>query len=187
MHHTLRFYGGNRNAVLRLYMFFAAWTRIPMLGRLVKHVANLYGRNMHRAHLLTPAEAQELIAIAAGVAVAPCTCRRIYRKCDNPADNEILLGPTHHILQHAMMSQNSHEISKEEAGEILRESHRRGLILTIIKCRGDFYAICSCCSCCCVPLRLSKQYGIGEVLVRHQDIVREFREYQLAYKAMEKV
>jgi hypothetical protein len=36
-----------------------------------------------------------------------------------------------------------------------------------------------------VPLRLSKQYGIGSALVRHKDIVQEFREYQLSYRAEE--
>jgi len=181
MHHTLKLYGGNRNAVLRFYMFFARWTKIPLVGRLVRRVANLYGRSMHTAYLLTPAEAEELVAIAGGVAAAPCACRKLYRNCTHPADNEILLGPTRHVFLEAM-PHDSHEISKEKAGEILRDSHRRGLILTIIKCRGDFYAICSCCSCCCVPLRLSRQYGIGEVLVRHRDIVKEFREYQKSYQ-----
>ena len=181
MHHTLKLYGIHRQGVLRFYMFFAMWTRIPLLGRLVRWVANTYGGSMHRAYLLTPAEAEELVAIAEGVAAAPCTCRKLYRKCDNPVDNEILLGPTRHILLEAM-SQDSHEITKAEAGEILKESHRRGLIFTIVKCREDFYAICSCCPCCCVPLRLSKQYGIGNALVRHKDILREFREYQLACK-----
>jgi hypothetical protein len=38
-----------------------------------------------------------------------------------------------------------------------------------------------------VPLRLSKQYGIGEALVRHKDIVKEFREYQAAYKPGETI
>jgi hypothetical protein len=183
MHHTIKLYGGHRNTVLRFYMFFAGWTKIPLLGRLVRWFANVYGRNLHGAYLLTPTEAEELVSIAGGVAAAPCTCRKLYKKCSHPTDNEILLGPTRHIFQHAMMSQNAHEISRGEATEILRESHRRGLILTIVKCRGDFYAICSCCSCCCVPLRLSKQYGIGEALVRHRDIVKEFREYQLASEA----
>jgi hypothetical protein len=79
------------------------------------------------------------------------------------------------------MSKDSHEISREAADEILRDNQRRGLIFTIVKCREDFYAICSCCSCCCVPLRLSKQYGIGEAVVRHKDIVKEYREFQTAY------
>jgi hypothetical protein len=81
------------------------------------------------------------------------------------------------------MPRESREISREEAMAILRDSQRRGLILNVIKCRGDYYAICSCCSCCCVPLRLSKQYGIGEALVRHKDIVKEYREYQLSLEA----
>jgi hypothetical protein len=182
MHHTLKLYGSNRQNVLRFYMFFARWTRLPLLGRLVRQLANLYADKMHRACLLTPSEAEELIGIAEGVAAGPCDCRKTFHNCDNPQDNEILLGPTRHIFLEAM-PHDSREISREEAREILRDSHRRGLILTIIKCRGDFYAICSCCSCCCVPLRLSKQYGIGEVLVRHKDIVKEFREYQKAYMA----
>jgi hypothetical protein len=182
MHHTLKLYGSHRKGVLRFYIFFAGCTRIPLLGRLVRRMANAYGYNYHRAYLLTPAEAEELVAIAEGVAVAPCACRKTFHQCSHPVDVEILIGPSRHILLETMPG-DSQEISREKAGEILKDSQRRGLILTIVKCRGDFYAICSCCSCCCVPLRLSKQYGIGEALVRHRDIVKEFREYQTAYKA----
>jgi hypothetical protein len=160
-------------------MFFGGWTRLPVVGRLVRRVANTYGRTQHRAYLLTPAEAVELVSIAEGVASALCSCRKLYRNCDNPLDNEILLGPTRHIFMEAL-PHDSHEITREKALEVLEESHRRGLVLTVLKCRGDFYAICSCCQCCCVPMRLSKRYGIGEVLVRHKDIVAEFREYQLS-------
>lgn len=181
MHHTLKFYSKNRKLTLRLYMFFAEWTRIPLLGRLARRIINAYADSMHQAFLLRPEEAQELVKIAGGIASGPCDCRKVFKKCQHPTDNEILLGPTQHILTEAM-PEDSRKISPEEAGRILEESHKRGLIHTIIKCRGDFYAICSCCSCCCVPLRLSKQYGIGQVLVRHKDIVSEFREYQEAYE-----
>lgn len=180
-HHTLKFYSVNRRAVLRLYMFFAAWTRVPLLGRLARWTANTYGRSLHRAYLLTPAEALDLVHVARGLALAPCDCRRVFHHCDNPVNTEILLGPTRHIVQEAI-TKDSREITVKEAEETLQENHKRGLILTIIKCRGDFYAICSCCSCCCVPLRLSKQYGIGEALVRHKDIVGEYKEFQSGYK-----
>jgi hypothetical protein len=180
VHHSLRIYGGHRRATLRLYMFFGAWTKIPLIGRLVRWVANTYGKNMHGAYLLTPTEAQELIKIADGVATTKCSCRDLHRKCDNPMYNEILLGPRRQILIEAM-SGDARETTSEKASEIIQDSHRRGLILTILKCRGDFYAICSCCSCCCVPLRLSKQYGIGNVLTRHKNIVEEFREYQQSH------
>jgi hypothetical protein len=183
MHHSLKLYGENRRATLRIYMFFGAWTKIPLIGRMVRWIANAYAKNMHGAYLLTPEEANELVDIAEGIGVTTCTCRDLYGKCDNPLHNEILLGPTRHILLEAMPD-NSRETNKEEAREILKDSHQRGLILTILKCRKDFYAICSCCSCCCVPLRLSKQYGIGNVLARHKGIVEEFKKFQKSYSEL---
>ena len=179
MHHTLKFYNANREWTLRLYMFFAPWTRLPLLGRLVKKIANAYGRSQHHGYLLNPTEAKELVTLAEGLASAPCTCRNVYQKCQHPRDNEILLAASSHILEETK-SKDAREITPEKALEILQDSQRRGLVLTVMKCRGDFYAICSCCSCCCVPLRLSRRYGIGEVLVRHKDIVKEFREYAAA-------
>jgi hypothetical protein len=179
MHHTLKFYNQNREFLLRFYMFFAAWTRLPLIGRLFRNIANAYGRSQHHAYLLTAAEAEELLTVAGGIAQATCTCRKVFQKCRHPQDNEILLAPSQHILLESM-PRDAHEITQEKAGEILQESRRRGLVLTILKCRNDFYAICSCCTCCCVPLRLSKRYGIGEVVVRHKDIVKEFREYVAA-------
>jgi len=180
-HHTLKLYSHNRPSLLRLYIFFAALTRIPLAGRLVRWLANAYGRDMHRVYLLNPAEALELVNAANGLALGVCDCRRVFRNCDNPIYAEILLGPTRHIMLEAM-PEDAREISREEAALVLDENHRRGLIFTIAKCRGDFYAICSCCSCCCVPLRLSRQYGIGEAMARHKDIVKEYREFQSAYK-----
>jgi hypothetical protein len=181
MHHTLKFYNANRTFILRFYMFGARCTRIPLIGGLARKISNVYARSEHRAYLLTPAEAKELIAISPAIASSKCTCRTMYHKCDNPRDNEILLAPSKHVLLETM-PEGGQEITQEKAKEILADSQRRGLVMTIIKCRGDYYAICSCCSCCCIPLRFSKQYGIGEALQRHKDIVKEFRDYVSSYK-----
>ena len=182
MHHTLKFYNLNRKGILKFYMFFASWTRIPLVGRLVRNIANTYGRSQHHAYLLNPAEAAELLTLAGAIAQAPCTCRTIYQKCRHPLDNEILLSPSRHILLETM-PKDAQEITLEKAREILQDSQRRGLVLTILKCRENYYAICSCCTCCCVPLRLSKRYGIGEAVVRHKDIIKEFREYVAEQRA----
>src|SRR4030042_7083283 len=102
MHHTLKFYNSNRQGTLRFYMFFAVWPPMPLLGHMVRKIANAYGRSQHRAYLLTPAEAKELVTIAGGLASAPRTCRRIYHKCNPPRDNEILLAPSKHVLEETM-------------------------------------------------------------------------------------
>ena len=72
------------------------------------------------------------------------------------------------------------EITKQEAKDILKQCHQNGLIHTIVKWQHDFYAICNCCSCCCVPLRLLKKYGIGNALVREDNIVEKLRGRQFS-------
>jgi|WetSurMetagenome_2_1015567.scaffolds.fasta_scaffold28708_5 hypothetical protein len=181
MHHTLKFYNANRTFILRFYMFGARCTMIPLIGGLARKIANFYAHSEHHAYLLTPAEANELLVISPAIASSKCTCRTMYHKCNHPRDNEILLSPSRHALVETM-PEGGQEITPEKAKEILADSQRRGLIMTITKCRGDYYAICSCCSCCCIPLRFSKLYGIGEALQRHTDIVNEFRDYIAGYK-----
>lgn len=181
MHHTLKFYNANRNFVLRFYMFGARCTRIPLIGGLVRKIANTFARSEHRCYLITSEEAGELIKLSPAIASSKCTCRSLYQKCDHPRDNEILLAPTRHVMLETMPPE-SREITPVKAIEIIDDSKRRGLVMTLTKCRGDYYAICSCCTCCCVPLRFSKKYQIGEALVRHKDIVAEFRDYVTNYK-----
>ncbi len=181
MHHSLRLYSRHRDGILKFYMFGARLTRIPFMGRLVRWVANTYGRNMEGGYLLTLAEAEEIVDSAEGVGVGPCTCRTVFKNCDNPVNVEIMLGPSRHIFAEAM-PQDFREVTREEAKEVLRDCHQRGLIHSIIKCKDNFYAICNCCACCCVPLRMNKQYGIGDALRRNGNIMREFREHQLSHQ-----
>ncbi len=175
MHHTLRFYSRHRKLFLCYYMWQARWTAIPLVGRLVRYAANLYGNRSHSAYLLTTAEAEEVIDSAKRLAVGPCDCRRVFRNCDGPIEAEIMLGLDHNAFVQGQPGEYR-EINRGEAREILRGCHERGLIHTIIRCRKDFYAICNCCPCCCVPLRLSKRYGIGGALTRSESAVSEFRE-----------
>jgi hypothetical protein len=66
-------------------------------------------------------------------------------------------------------------ISKEKAKEILRECHSRKLLHTLVNCNKDFYAICNCCTCCCVPLRLRQKYKINAALIRDRNIIENFK------------
>lgn len=179
MHHSLRLYSRHRELFLRYYLFQARWTRLPLVGRLVRRVANTYGKKLHGAYRLTPGDAEGIVDMAQGLFLGACTCRAVFHNCDHPLNTEILVGLTRQGLVAAKPS-DYREITKPEAKDILRQCHQRGLISTIVQCRQDFYAICNCCACCCVPLRLSREYGIGSALTRHPDIVQEFQEYQSA-------
>jgi hypothetical protein len=178
MHHSLRIYSRYREWFLRYYIFQSRWTRIPLIGSIVRKVANAYGRKMSAAYLLTLHEANQIVDSADGLALGPCTCRAVFKNCDCPINAEIMVGLSRNIF----MEERPHdyrEITRQEARDILKQCHESGLIHTIIKCQQGFYAICNCCSCCCVPLRLSKRFGIGNALVRKDNIVLELQEHML--------
>ncbi len=178
MHHALTFYSRNREWFLRYYIFQAKWTRIPLIGRLVRKIANTYGKKGSGAYFLTLDEACRIVDSSSAVALGPCSCRSVFRNCDHPINTEIMLGTTRNIF----MKQRPHdyrEITAEEAKGIIQKCHEGGLLHTLVRCREDFYALCNCCPCCCVPLRLRKDYGIGNAAIRDENIVQRFREHQI--------
>ena len=179
MHHSLKVYSRYRELILKYYIFQAKWTKIPLIGRLVRKVANAYGKNVSAAYLLTFDEASQIVDSSGGVALGPCTCREVFKNCDNPTHTEIMIGMSRNMFGETR-PHDFREITKEEAKDILKQCHQRGLIHTVVKWQHDFYAICNCCSCCCVPLRLNKKYGIGNALVRDSDIVTALKEGRLA-------
>ena len=175
MHHSLRLYARYQKLFLRYYIFQARWTGIPLVGRVVRRVANLYGKRVSGAYLLTLDEANEIVDSSEGLALGPCACRTVFGNCHNPLNTEIMVGLNRKIF----IKERPHdyrEITKQEAKDILGDCHRSGLLHTIVKCRQDFYAICNCCPCCCVPLRLKQKWGIYNALARNDDIIRLFRE-----------
>ena len=174
MHHSLRLYSKYREIFLRYYIFQAKWTRLPLLGNVVRSLAGAYGRNLHNAYLLTLEEAEQVINASRRLSLGPCCCRKVFHNCDNPVDVEIIVGLGTNVFTEGRRGDYK-EISKQEAREVLLACHERHLLHTLVRCREEFYAICHCCRCCCVPLRLRQNYGIGNALSRTDDIVEVFR------------
>lgn len=129
---------------------------------------------MTSAYALNLNEAYAIIDASSGLALGPCTCRETFKNCEHPLNAELLIGINHEFA--ADHGKEFREVSKQKAKEIIRDCHDRGLLHTIIKCRQDYYALCNCCRCCCVPLRLSKDFGIGKALSRDNTILEQFKE-----------
>ncbi len=174
MHHSLRFYSKYREIFLRYYIFQAKWTRIPLIGNVVRAVAEAYGRNSHGAYLLKMEEANQLIDLSRKVLRGPCSCRKVFKNCNNPVNVEIIIGMGTNVFTEERRADYK-EISKQEARDIILDCHERHLIHTVVRCGEDFYAICNCCPCCCVPMRLKQNYRIGKALERMDNIVEAFK------------
>jgi hypothetical protein len=176
MHHSLRLYSKYQRRFLRLYISLAKLTGVPLLGGLVRRAANFYGRHGHGGYFLTAAEAERIIDASRNVALGPCRCRQAFHNCDRPVMSEIVIGTGAEVFSQTGAGE-FRPISKEKAKEVLRQCRQENVMHTIMKCQQHFYAICSCCSCCCVPTRLRQNYGIEYALVRSTDVVGEFQRH----------
>jgi len=173
MHHTLPFYGWHQHKFLRLYMFLIKLTRLPLVGSLGRYLANSYARSKHGGYLITLEDAEQIIDASNTLALGPCSCRQVFHNCNLPVMTEIVISAGREVYS-KKSNKEFKQISKEEAKRILHQNHRSNVIHTIMHCQGLFYAICTCCSCCCVPYRLKKEYNIEYALIRNRNIVADY-------------
>jgi hypothetical protein len=155
----------------------ARLTRVPVLSSLVRRVANIYGKSRHVANFLTLDQAEQIIDASNNVALGPCSCRQVFHNCNLPILTEIVVGAGVEVFS-KIRPDEFHEISKEEAKKVLHDCHLKHVMHTIMRCQKDFYAICNCCTCCCVPTRLKQDYGIEYALVKNKNVVEDFRRQQ---------
>lgn len=89
-------------------------------------------------------------------AVAHCQCKVSKKLLDQPCAH----GPE---TEHCMLFDGfgrmfvetgfAREITRDEAYELIKRTQDLGLIHLSVNTRGDYNAICNCCSCCCLNLR----------------------------------
>lgn len=163
-------YGKHTKFTLYLYICVGKLIRVPFLGQLVRKVAEWYGKNQHCGYILKESEAVSITRKANTIAVGNCACRETFRNCKHPLRTDIVFGIGFDVFTE-ISPEEYEEITIEEAENIIRDCRKRGLIQAVMKCKEDFYAICNCCPCCCVPLRL-KRYGIKKALKRDVEAVR---------------
>ncbi len=175
MHHTLRLYSRYQKPILRLYLLLARLISLPLVGRLVRWIANTYGLREHGGYFLTYQEARAIVKKAKIVAIGPCSCRQVNRNCDTPVMSEILISSGAEVFVETRNKEVT-LVEKKEALDLLDACHERKLIPTIQRCHGSYYAICNCCDCCCVPLILSRKYNVRSALIRDKAIVEQIKE-----------
>jgi len=178
MHHTLGLYGKHQHRIIHLYIHLARLTRIPVIGSVMRWAANTYAKFGHSGYYLTLSEAEQIVDSAKSVSLGPCSCRAEFHKCEYPVMSEIVLENGSNEV-YASRAKEFHQITSDEAKEILREAHKKRLTHSIMHCGDHFYAICNCCNCCCVPTRLKLQFGVGKALLRNPNVVKEFQQRQL--------
>ena len=84
--------------------------------------------------------------------VIPCDCKAITEGCNSDKNVCMSMGSG---LNTSSDRGHGTKLDTEAAVELLKHADKEGLIHTI-----EENAICNCCSCCCYPLRASKELGL---------------------------
>ncbi|TGE31845.1 4Fe-4S dicluster domain-containing protein [Desulfosporosinus sp. Sb-LF] len=98
---------------------------------------------------------EELLDSVREIRLVPCNCRKLAGQCTKPTGT--CLGFDHSITDRTF----GQSLTKEEAKEIVKMAHRKGLMHQV---NSDWRTnglawICNCCACCCYPTRLALEKG----------------------------
>jgi ferredoxin len=97
------------------------------------------------------------------IAVFDCGCRSLQNEPCLPLDVCLAVGDplASFMLEHEVL--NARKVSSDEAVEILKQEHERGHVHAAYfkdVTGGRFYAICNCCSCCCLGMQGHRKMGL---------------------------
>lgn len=97
------------------------------------------------------------------IVVGTCPCRAISEHPCLPPPMEVCLfigDPNASFM--GVQNPKYRKISQDEAVKILEDCHKRGFVHTAYfekSCSNRFNAICNCCSCCCLGMKMFELLG----------------------------
>lgn len=101
------------------------------------------------------------------IAVYDCPCRAQRENPCQPTEVCLIVGDPFVDLLRVCQPFRSRRITSQEALRILREEDERGHVHTAWfkgTMLDRFYAICNCCSCCCLGMQFMARYGMKMLL-----------------------
>ena len=132
-----------------------------------------------RQTVLDLSEAERILREATSIALGPCVCRSTEQNCDAPVDTCLSLNSASERT--VENEEGFRYVDVGKALEVLRESHRAGLVhLAFRKPDAEVTEFCSCCSCCCWFLNKLKQFDYPAAVVESSHSAQHLPEQCIA-------
>ena len=151
-------------ALLEKYNGWMKEGKIPYVGKILP----LQEAFRSQQWILPTQQAFQIMRNARTFALAECTCRKHYQRCDLPLETCLLIND---MADAYVETGLAHRINLEQAKEILKKANFTGLVhQTAYNPEQYIWAVCSCCVCCCYGLQILLQYGRDDMVV-HSDYI----------------
>lgn len=140
--------------------------RLADAGKIVTINRNIELRNLDQ--VIPYRHARDLVLINPhNIVVYECPCRAQKENPCRPTEVCLIVGEPFTDLLRMVQPFRSRRISSEDALRILREEDERGHVHTAwfkSAMIDRFYAICNCCSCCCLGMKFMAEHGMKMLL-----------------------
>lgn len=118
--------------------------------------------------ILPTQQAIEILRNARSFALADCTCRSHYQRCEHPLDTCLLIND---MADAFVAAGKARTISLTEAETVLKKANVHGLVhQTAYNPEQYIWAVCSCCACCCYRLQILREFERDDLVV-HSDYI----------------
>lgn len=157
-----RLLANNIGPIIRFYNICGKFGGLPLVGWPIKSFGRWYCKRRHGTRVVCRQEASLIIERAEKILAFPCVCRQTFKNCNRPILNCLIISDSD-LFVHAGAPYAKY-VSKQMANEILEEASREGMFHSIAWCGVRLYALCNCCTCCCIAYRGLMRYNIETAL-----------------------
>lgn len=114
--------------------------------------------------ILCMTEMEGILKEARLIGLGDCGCRKLRKRCDSPLDVCLTLNKD---AQDAIERGDARKISLAQALDVLKRSHKAGLVHIAYTFKGKEKPglVCSCCSCCCQSMSALVRFGMPTAIV----------------------
>jgi ferredoxin len=125
--------------------------------------------------ILDLAAAEKLLRSARVISLGNCGCRTRIKRCDAPLDVCLCMDKE---AEDMIKNGEARAVSVNEALDVLKRSHKAGLVHLAFTNSGDAkpWVICSCCSCCCHALSSIVRFNIPEAVTESERVASQDKE-----------
>lgn len=163
---------------MKFYYFMGEMAQVPIIGKAAAKMMEAYYKHVHTNAVKLPLkDIEEVIHSCDHVSVGPCPCRIIFDKndCDAPIFTCLKINYfskftsamqkiANRLYEERGMqvgNRKSKVLTKEEAIELIRNSRKHDLIISLESCINPYQNnICLCCTDCCIELNLRYKFGL---------------------------
>ncbi|NHI93415.1 MAG: hypothetical protein EAX96_13090 [Candidatus Lokiarchaeota archaeon] len=147
----------------------ASLTKIPIIGRGIKYLANSMATNSHSSQVVALSDAFKITELADNLCALECMCRRNIRGISESIC--INFGPVKELFEKLKPSEKIEVLTIDEARQKIKDADQKGLVHQVLYAKLPYpIVICNCDLNCCNAAKIRFNFGIKKAMMKGHEV-----------------